>query len=342
MAKNIFKVSIVVPVFRVEEYLDECIRSLTGQTYKFIEIILVDDGSDDNCPQKCDAWAMKDTRIRSLHKRNGGLSNARNYGARYASGDYIIFVDSDDILDRDAIKRCIETVTSVGSGTTVIFTYWKINENGTRRMLDSEAETFPKEGVYTNFAALKFLLEDRYENFVWRIFFPRSIWFNNMIQFPEGKLFEDILTTYRIVDQSKEVFFLRERLYLYRSRKSSIMSTPSYRQLSGMSEAYSMRTADLSAKHPELEPLAHSVLYKLQYRIATFEDYRASEDKNIRLAVAQAEDYLVSNAPDQNVKIMLSLYQQFTLFLIRKKLFRIIEPFFYRIRKTIRIIRFHS
>ena len=93
------KVSIVVPVYNVEKYLDRCIDSLVNQTLKDIEIILVDDGSPDNCPQMCDAWACRDSRIKVVHKENGGLGSARNAGLAEITGKYVAFVDSDDFVE---------------------------------------------------------------------------------------------------------------------------------------------------------------------------------------------------------------------------------------------------
>lgn len=92
-------ISIIIPVYKVEKYLDECIKSVVNQTYKDLEIILVDDGSPDNCPRICDEWALKDDRIKVVHKKNGGLSSARNAGLAVANGDYIGFVDSDDFIN---------------------------------------------------------------------------------------------------------------------------------------------------------------------------------------------------------------------------------------------------
>ena len=96
-------VSVIVPIYKVEDYLDECVKSIVDQTYKNIEIILVDDGSPDHCPQKCDKWAKKDLRIRVVHKQNGGLSSARNAGLDVAKGEYIAFVDSDDFISPDYV-----------------------------------------------------------------------------------------------------------------------------------------------------------------------------------------------------------------------------------------------
>ena len=90
------KVSVIIPVYRVEKYLDRCVKSIVNQTYRNLEIILVDDGSPDSCPQICDEWSFRDERIRTVHRDNGGLSCARNTGLSTATGDYVTFVDSDD------------------------------------------------------------------------------------------------------------------------------------------------------------------------------------------------------------------------------------------------------
>jgi glycosyltransferase involved in cell wall biosynthesis len=341
MLKNRILVSIVVPVFRVEKYLDECVQSLIDQTYDYTEIILVDDGSDDGCPGKCDSWARRDTRIRSFHKKNGGLSSARNYGIQYARGDYILFVDSDDFLQKDALDQCVRTL-GTAKCETIIFTYWIIGENGDNRRLDAESETFPKNVACTNLEALRYLCEDRYENYVWRIFFPLSLWKRNDISFPEGRLFEDIHTTFLIVGASDNIFFLNKRLYNYRSREKSITDTPNLRQLLEMSDAYTERNNEIAHRYPCLAVLANAQLYKLQYRIATNEDYRKAADPGICSAVMKAENYLISHTPDRRVLKLFSSFQKVTLFLLRAKIFRLVEPFFYKLRTIVRRIRFNN
>ena len=97
-------ISVIVPVYKVEEYLDKCVESIVDQTYRNLEIILVDDGSPDNCPKMCDEWAKKDKRIKVIHKENGGLSDARNAGIDIAKGEYITFIDSDDTVSIDFIE----------------------------------------------------------------------------------------------------------------------------------------------------------------------------------------------------------------------------------------------
>ena len=101
------KISIIVPIYNVEKYLERCVDSLVNQTYENIEIILVDDGSPDYCPQLCDEYAKKDSRIVVIHKKNGGLSDARNYGLCKASGEYILYVDSDDYIELDSCEKLV-------------------------------------------------------------------------------------------------------------------------------------------------------------------------------------------------------------------------------------------
>ena len=105
------KVSFIVPIYNVEKYLSECVESILAQTYSDFEMLLVDDGSPDNCPALCDDWATKDSRIKTLHKPNGGLSDARNYGLDHAQGDYVVFVDSDDFwVEKDCLERLMNVV----------------------------------------------------------------------------------------------------------------------------------------------------------------------------------------------------------------------------------------
>ena len=110
MSKSL--ISVIVPVYKVENFLDRCVESIVGQTYENLEIILVDDGSPDNCPAMCDEWAEKDSRIRVIHKENGGLCSARNAGMDIAAGDYLGFVDSDDCIEPDMYQLLVENAVS--------------------------------------------------------------------------------------------------------------------------------------------------------------------------------------------------------------------------------------
>lgn len=122
-------VSVVVPIYNVEKYLDRCITSVVNQTYKNIEIILVDDGSTDNCPVICDDWAKKDSRIKVIHKKNAGLGMARNTGIDNAQGEYIFFFDSDDYVDFSTAEKCVETITRENSDV-VIYGRYDVYDDG--------------------------------------------------------------------------------------------------------------------------------------------------------------------------------------------------------------------
>ncbi len=121
-------ISVIIPVYKVEPYLDRCIQSVVNQTYKNLEIILVDDGSPDNCPAMCDAWAEKDSRIRVIHKENGGVSSARNVGIQAASGEFFFFLDSDDSIKRDALLLLLKCQQMFESDVTIAGHEFRLND----------------------------------------------------------------------------------------------------------------------------------------------------------------------------------------------------------------------
>lgn len=123
------KVSIILPIYNVEDYLEKCVDSVRNQTYKNLEIILVDDGAKDSCPQICDRLAQEDKRIKVIHKENGGLSSARNEGYKAADGDYLMYIDSDDVIKPDIVERCIIRAQQE-KADMVIFGYEKVDESG--------------------------------------------------------------------------------------------------------------------------------------------------------------------------------------------------------------------
>ncbi len=134
-------VTVVLPVYNVEEYLDRAMESIVNQTYKNLEIIMVDDASPDNCPEMCDEWAKRDNRIRVIHKENEGLGMARNSGIEAANGDYICFFDSDDFVETDLIEKCVEVLKDT-SAQIVVFGYDRIDQNG--KTVGSSAPELPK------------------------------------------------------------------------------------------------------------------------------------------------------------------------------------------------------
>lgn len=151
---NMPKVSIIVPVYNVEKYLDRCMQSLLGQTLKDIEIIMVDDGSPDNCPKMCDEYAQKDERIKVVHKRNAGLGYARNSGLEIATGEYVAFVDSDDYVDRDAYQIMCDEAIRTGADY-VCCGYKRVNKG--KCVWEYHGETSNKFDLFCGDECLEFL-----------------------------------------------------------------------------------------------------------------------------------------------------------------------------------------
>ena len=139
------KISVIIPVYKVERYLDACVASVAGQTYADLEIILVDDGSPDNCPALCDAWAKKDARIKVIHRPNGGLSAARNSGLDIAAGEFIAFVDSDDRLEPDALQKAWETKQKTNADLVIFNLVCTDTENC--ELLEPDYTVFPDEVI---------------------------------------------------------------------------------------------------------------------------------------------------------------------------------------------------
>lgn len=213
-------VSIIVPVYKVEEYLDECIESLVNQTYSNIEIILVDDGSPDNCPKMCDDWAIRDNRIKVIHKSNCGVSSARNEGLNVANGAWIWFVDSDDTVSITALEKLTKYVDDID---LVVF-------NAKVDKLYVKDENF--------FDDYYFKYQFGFEP--WNKLYKKSIIENNNLKFDtQETIGEDLLfniTYYQFAERYK---FITEKFYEYRIRENSAMQSNNKKRLEQQLRLYS-------------------------------------------------------------------------------------------------------
>ncbi len=213
-------VSVVVPVYKVEPYLEKCIESIQNQTYQDLEIILVDDGSPDRCGEMCDAYAREDSRVRVIHKENGGLSDARNAGAAQASGKYLLFVDSDDSIDRRLVEKTVEAAEKYRSDI-VLFDYYCV-ENGIREV---RAASLPTGKVLDLKGERELLLAPPS---AWTKLFRREFYEKSGCSFPVGRYFEDLATTPVFFLKAERVIYLDEPLYDYMIRENSIMTGKNY------------------------------------------------------------------------------------------------------------------
>lgn len=246
------KVSVVVPVYRVEEYLPSCIESICAQTYENLQIILVDDGSPDGCGQICDSYGEKDSRILVIHKENGGLSDARNAGIRAACGDYFLFVDSDDRITPDYVERLLDLANRY-QADIVACDFEEFTEDRTvfRNRISDKREGKNQELVVLNReeAVLAWLYRRYYGVSAWGKLFADRVM--DGVWFPKGKLHEDVGTTYKMFLQAETTVYTREKLYGYRRRKDSIVNQEFDRGRFAYLEFTREMIEQMQVEHPE-------------------------------------------------------------------------------------------
>lgn len=209
-------ISIIVPVYNVENYLRKCVDSIINQSYKNLEIILVDDGSTDSSGKICDEYSLKDSRIKVIHKKNGGLSDARNAGMEIASGDFWGFVDSDDYIDSDMYSVLMENLLGAEADLSTcgrIFTYDgkeipKYSENNPVTLSGREA------------VKNLFLSNSIVNNAAWDKLYKRELF--DDIKFPVGRLFEDAAIMYKIFEKCNKIVSTKKQMYHYVQRSGSI------------------------------------------------------------------------------------------------------------------------
>lgn len=219
-------ISIIVPIYNVEKYLNKCVESILKQTYDNLEIILVDDGSLDNCGNICDEYAKKDSRIIVLHKTNGGLSDARNKGINIAKGKYIGFVDSDDYIDNDMFEILYNLCKNNNADISMIS--YKEIEN--EIIINENSNYTNKVFKYNNIEAIKELLKDeKIKNYAWNKLYKKELF--DGIEYPIKMAYEDVGTTYKLFEKAKKIIWYDIPKYNYIRRGTSIVSKNTYKNL---------------------------------------------------------------------------------------------------------------
>lgn len=211
-------VSICVAVYNVEKYLPQCIDSILNQSFRDIEVIMVDDGSTDSSGRICDEFACRDARIRVIHQSNGGLSAARNAGIFYSQSDYIAFVDGDDYIDSRFVEDIYKEIKQ-NDADIACAGYWSVFDSG-----EKIAKHFVSgRSVLTGSSQLKALIcDDSISVTTWGKIYKKELFKN--INFPEKRLHEDVFTTHLILARSRKCVVANKALYYYRKRDSSIVS----------------------------------------------------------------------------------------------------------------------
>ncbi len=296
------KISVVLPIYNVEKYLETCVKAMTGQTYQNLEIILVDDGSPDGCPALCDELAKTDERIRVLHKENGGLSDARNAGTQIATGEYITFVDSDDVVTETYVEYLYSLIEKYGCDMslcthTVVFEDGKKIPygDGTDEMLDAKE------------CLRRMLYHDVIDTSAWAKLYRTEM--AREILYPKGKLFEDIGTTYRFFLASGKIACGYQSQYFYMQRQNSIVSGKFNPHKLDLLEMTDKMAEDVEKVYPDL---AQAILRRRVYaRFSTLnqmldvDGYKKERDEIISFIKAHKREIMADeHAPGRDKMAM--------------------------------------
>lgn len=231
-------VSVIVPVYNVAPYLKEAIESVICQSFPYLEIIIVNDGSSDKSKDICEQYALRDKRIKLINQDNSGLSAARNAGLDAATGDFIAFLDSDDAYHPDFVKTLVNAILSHDADLAMC----KCRTYRTEATMESDGyrgKTVPSilPGSYDRENSLRALLGGAINPGVWNKLYKKSLW--ESVRFPDGHVYEEVRTIYQILDLSESVYICGDLLYLHRKRRGSITETCSQKNVSDWFLAYS-------------------------------------------------------------------------------------------------------
>lgn len=252
---NLPLISVIVPIYKVEAYLCKCVDSLLSQTYTNLEVFLVDDGSPDNCGKICDEYATRDDRIKVIHKKNGGLSDARNVAIDVATGEWIIFVDSDDFVSNDYVETLYGLVDKYKCkvGVAWLRTFYEGSD------VDISQPTY-FEKVFDKMDGIKKMFyQELFDNAAWCKIYHRSL-FETGIRYPFGLIYEDLPTTYLLFLQADKIAYCNRIIYNYLLRANSIEGQP-FKQNKLES---ALKILEMIQEHAgELEPIKKAVRCRL-------------------------------------------------------------------------------
>lgn len=253
-------VSVIVPVYNVLPYLREALDSLTGQTYRELEIILIDDGSTDGSGEACDEYAARDSRIFVIHQENKGLSAARNAGLDIANGDYIAFLDPDDAFHHEFIEKMLSSI--IREDADMSLCKFSVQYTTEKMVWSSSVDLQPliNAGTYDRSAVLNLLLSDKLNTAVWNKLYKRSLW--ESVRFYEGHVFEDVETAYQICSRINKLCALEESLYNHRKRPGSITLDNSYKNIDDAFQSFIRTESFINENVPAL----FTNEYKLRFR----------------------------------------------------------------------------
>lgn len=310
-----YKVSVIVPVYNVEQYLSDCLESICRQTLKGIEIIVVNDGSTDNSLSIIESFQQKYSNMKLINKKNGGLSSARNAGIDMAVGEYLFFVDSDDFIDLDTLEKMYVKAKETHCPLIIcgILQYWSNNKKKLYKKCISD-----KESIYDADLLYKLQLSGRMGCQCYNKLYDRNIWIKNSLFFQEGKYYEDIDMAFRVIQVYRKAYIINEPLYKYRMRPGSIVATPSVQKISDFVDntklAISIVTSDLYPitsrllEQFKINSLVYS--FELLHKLGGNKELKKYINENIKLS-SNFCMLMMSNTVSVKIKIKYFLYVLF-------------------------------
>ncbi len=302
-------VSIIIPVYNVEEYLRECVDSVINQTYKNLEIILVDDGSTDSSGKICDEYAEKDKRINVIHQQNGGLSVARNTGFDASNGKYIYFLDSDDYIEINAIELLV-SISEKENCDIVFFDAvsfadtndFKVNQNYIRK------NTYATASGYEVFSAM--VTKKEFHSAVPLLFIKRDYLINSKIRFVPDIYYEDMVFTFQLFNKAFKVSQCSKSLYHRRYRKNSIMtSSKSIKHFTGCLAVYNNNCAFLKELQQDNLSCAKEFVCRCAFNVFNvYEKLSKSDKKNCKKELSDFRNTVLENKAFGNTALRMRCY----------------------------------
>ncbi|MDR2175130.1 MAG: glycosyltransferase [Synergistaceae bacterium] len=289
-------VSVIVPVYNIEGYVRQCVGSITGQTCKNIEIILIDDGSTDGSPAVCDELSVSDTRVKVLHTPNGGLSAARNTGIEASKGDYVTFIDGDDYVSADYVLRLYELMKEYR--TDISMTNYRIRHGCGEAKKAEKAEALPYVLAMNRHDAMEtFLYQKHFGTMVCGKLFRKALF--DGLKFPVGKIVEDMGLFYKLLDRAEKVVYSSAADYVYVQRAGSI----SHSQKKKFTKDYVMFAEEMkrhiAQNHPDLLAAAVSRCFSANVNCLKnipFRELYGEEYKDVRANIARYRKSVLLNA----------------------------------------------
>ena len=305
-------ISIIVPVYKAEKYLKRCVDSLRNQTYTNLEIILVDDGSPDNSGKMCDTFAQEDSRIKVIHKENGGQSDARNVGIKNATGKYIGFIDSDDYIEKDMYEVLYNEIIQKDADISVVSNAM-VRENGERINGSDSGCKYVYEG---DEIIKQLLLHVTVKNYAWDKLYKKELLDNT--SFIIGICYEDVPFMYEVMSKAKKVTYYDSVKYYYVKHRESVSATCSEKNVKDYLNAIINRFNKIKIDYPQLSTynfyaIANTTTHA--YYKVMLSDKQISNYENLLNMLKQNCSYIVNNIEEEVVSLF-SIYQKACFYML--------------------------